>query len=356
MKKVTTLIFSIGVGITFAQPVINSSNFLQAGMEIISDYQSTNLPAGASVGGNGYQTWDFTQVSAENSDTFRTTNPAWTNYYNCYPNANVAAYQPNYTSHADYYLSDSSGFYFLGSGDNTPFNISPCIPYSMPLRYLKFPAQYGQSYTDSASQTYTYFANQGPAGPDSMRFRAHYKFVNAITAWGNVNTPLGSFNCIRIERKQTLIDSSWNYFPATGWNAGDVQIYRALYYEWYTNAPQINFPVAILTCNDSTNMPINFSWLKYQTTVSSITESPAETSVSVFPNPANSIISIANPELKNLRITIQSMESKLVYSGEFSANDFFIPINNVANGIYTCSVIDNSSGNQIQISKLIIQH
>src|SRR5210317_872733 len=92
MKKFTLLLICLFTFNLYAQISITSGDIIGPGkvLEIATNYYP---PVGIDPGpGGANQTWDFSTLSVDDTETILTLNPSWTPYGMFFPGTNLAMY------------------------------------------------------------------------------------------------------------------------------------------------------------------------------------------------------------------------------------------------------------------------
>jgi len=148
----------------------------------------------------GPQTWTFTldQFPGGYSNESTVVDPATTPYADTFPESDHAWLydeESDTVSLIQYYNLTESALYYLGMiivSDSGTFG-TVADPYE---QVISFPAQMGASWTNNYSESYDFF---GILITDST------SSVSTIDAWGTINIPAGSFECLRIREEETNI-------------------------------------------------------------------------------------------------------------------------------------------------------
>jgi hypothetical protein len=213
MKVFFTSASLLLAGALFAQQppvVLTNAIFPAAGDVYVYDQDSDGQPA--YVGLPGVQSyWDFTGFTADgqavDSILDAAANPAG---LLAFPSADIQLPLFGLQMMTDVTASEVN---LLGTSINL-FGNDFTLPLNNPLTVQKAPFAYGNSFVESTSaaialdlaqfpQLDTFLNNQNPIpGTQIDSVRAGFEF-NAdveVDAWGEVNIPSGSYNCIRLHR------------------------------------------------------------------------------------------------------------------------------------------------------------
>jgi hypothetical protein len=193
-----------------------STDFPTAGKTFYMNIDSTNL-TGYSIGiaGEG-NVWNFTGLGVDDVDTLDFLNPAGQPGSAAFPEANIDIRDHNQTF--DLFGIVSTNKVELTGLYGTMSNITLSVPSTNRSLFLTFPSEFGTQFLDDGSfQKDTTITYSGFPVTASLQEDIHTE--SEIDANGIVNTPIGSFKCIRehnlkILHTQVLVAGS-PYFDQT---------------------------------------------------------------------------------------------------------------------------------------------
>ena len=302
MKKTFLPIYFICAGIVIsnlpaeagAQITVTQSDVAGAGnvMQQAHDTEKDTMPGSINPGPSGAnQTWIFSTLLSSTVDTLTFTNPASLPNGSNFPSANLAIV--NSTDGSEIYLENISSGLFVDGAYSDPFGLGAMTLTFNPREQLaKFTTSYTTAFQDTSMAQgdfpFTLFR-----GVDSARFK-HIVYKDVLTdGWGNITTPLGTYNSLRNRGKVITIDSAWlhninppGWFPAPP--PYDASFDTAWHFSWWANG--IGFPLLEFdsTAGDTIR---NISWIK-TLPYASISETASLSGVSVYPNPSTGKFSI----------------------------------------------------------------
>ncbi len=95
-------------------------------------------------------------------------------------------------------------------------------PYQTPSDIFRFVTQYGTNFTGNAALTKVVPGSDvGQPTVDSVRLTLTTTYTDTIDGWGKITTPIGSYKCLRKQRKEfihTVIDIKDALFTFNQWN------------------------------------------------------------------------------------------------------------------------------------------
>ncbi len=217
MKKLILSAFSLLLSLAItAQITVTQADYGMAGDSIVVGYDDLP-PAGLSVGGTGMQTWDFTSLSLSNINTLKFEDPANTESGSFFPNADLAIERLTDTI---FFQSNATEFTIDGiTGDGFGLGFPVRADFEPNSTQIKFPANMNDSYADTAIFDTLVDCNAVGFGAfcDSARLKRKLIGTSDIDAYGNIQTPGGSFNVLRQYFREFNQDSVWLKAPFVGW-------------------------------------------------------------------------------------------------------------------------------------------
>ena len=195
-----------------AQITIDSTDYATFGDTIFMANDTIPIDTGISVGGTGFQIWDFTNLLLNEFDTIIFIHPDSTLFGSGFPSSNLATEDTiisNYqTSSATQLTND--GF----AGDPFGFGVTASAVFDPPQKILDFPSTFNDSFTDTIKYTAVIpvtLPPPAPAGLDSIK-DIHESYISSdISAFGTVMLPGDTFNTIRQFYTEETIDSVFIY-------------------------------------------------------------------------------------------------------------------------------------------------
>ena len=278
------------------------------------------------------QTWDFSNISPTFTSSPNAVTPASTPYAGTFPEATIALAQSGENNSYIYSKVSTSEMLNVGIANTLDGGGELIIHYTDPVKLLKYPFSFSESYTDSYYTSYS-----------MMEGMTTHEWGNATVtadAWGSVTTPAGTYNTLRIKRERTYTDSIWMagiFISANTYTQTD--------YEWYT-ATSHTPVISISVTGDGTTITYRTDY------VSGIEETPG-VQVNVFPNPVTDQLTIqSEKKIKNIRLL--SARGQLI--NEFpESNDQYhqtIDFSNLPKGAY---FIEIGFSNGISVTRKVIR-
>ena len=313
MKKLYTTIAMLFIGniISFAQPVLNASDFSATANYGFNAYEASNV-SGLSSGGEGIdQTWDFSGITGMTSaGTLSIVPVASTPYTSIFPTANFTAKEigsgdPTYI----YYKVSSTEIETVGESDGG--TLDPETDHSI---FFKFPYTYGLIFDD----TYQYQSGTSPGS-----------YTATYDAYGTLITPYATYGNV-IRQKKIEVEGATTYTS----------------YLWLTANPFT--PIMSMSfVNDGTTT--SNSIRIYADPSLKVNGNNKENLAAVYPNPATSIVNLDfSTTLTIDKVIVVDVTGRVVLQQEGSATQ--INVEKLAAGLY---VIEAYSGAEKFTSKFV---
>lgn len=355
MKKLLlSFSFIIAVVALNAQITITSADIAAVGKVLIvgHDTVKVNMPGAINPGPSGAnQTWNFSTLVANTVDTLTFTNPNWLPFDTAFPNSNLAMI--NSTDSSQTFIENiSSGLFvdgaYINPGNGVGFKV---IHFNPSQQGNVFPDTYNSSFanTSEVDLTFPYTSPKIP-GMDSARIKQITDQSVKTDGWGNIITPLGTFNSLRHRARVIQTDTVWIHdIPLFGgWIVAQATLDTSWHFSWMAN----NVGYTLLQFDSLKADTIRkIEWLKVLPVVGSVNEVSSISELNIFPNPAMSQI---NFEIKNAEIAaieIFDLSGKRISNMPANKNNLITyNAEALANGTYFYRSID-AEGNTLNRGK-----
>lgn len=293
-----------------AQITIDLSDMPQVGDLIVRANdtltQLTPGPAGAN------QVWDMTVATAHYNDSTRAVSPASTSYGSTFPTANLAMTNDNVTYL--FFKLDNNGMNSVGlAGDLLGTGSPISVNFSPEVIVHQFPRSYGSNFSNPNAFDVT---TDGSAfGVSQVRLKRTAMAWDSTDAWGQITTPEGTYDVLRVKRVEYIMDSVFAMLLPPP--IGQFQLFDVLYdttynYAWY--AKGMKLAVAELNL-DMMQEPTSFTW--YVPSTSGITQTLDAKLFQIYPNPVNEEIFVQLNDAQaagNYTFTVLNIEGKEVFT------------------------------------------
>lgn len=331
-----------------AQITINSSNFASPGEIIVNAFDSITVPATTVVPGPGgaNQTWNFTALHAHVIDSIHAVLPGSTTDGAMYPSATMALTRAG--GQEAYFANTGSGVYTYGGSSpvGDPGNHMMLTTETPASLYMQWPSTYGTTYADNYA-TSGRAAYSGITGYDSVKISYHTTCTVIMDAWGTIQTPTGTFPCLRQKRHDCERDSVWiHHMSPAVWAPFSPTIDTVDTYTWWTNGTLGKYPIALQKYVYSSRRYGPVQWL-YSIGTVGIEEHSDESAFVVFPNPASDYIDIMLQAGASFpAVTLMDMSGRKILSKEFQGMSLIrLETDTLQNGMYFL-VLNGTDGKQ----------
>lgn len=200
---------------------IDGSATISAGTTI---YQAvdTLLQDSVMMGEGEDMEWDFTWMVEHETDTMEFSNPVMAPNSGDFPNADMVLFDDAAIFIEETATSyDAIGMVMDMSEDGSGDYVS--VPFTNPMSYLMFPADYGDILTDDyqAEQIMPFDTSFSQGGftvtVDSLKFITGGDISFNYNGWGELTSDLGTFEVLRTLRTEEKYDSVFMHTDLLGW-------------------------------------------------------------------------------------------------------------------------------------------
>lgn len=341
MKRILTLLISLCTLWSMeAQITINSTDIIPLGVKAIQTVDT--LPdASVTEGGTGMQTWDYTILKDQQESDFEFILPSATPFADEFPNADLAA------------QSDSLGYLYFSFNDQAfkiigtraHFEIDSATSFDISVRInpgqslLRFPTTFGNSYDETTLQSIVVPGALIGFPFDSVRLETTTKRSVSIDAYGDLSTPVGSYEVIRSSELNQAWDSTYILFAGIWQLVDGSAIPDTSYnYNFWTNTNGLGFPVVQVEYEPEFDA-YSVTWLKSILTADKeVLKGPA---LELYPNPTTDFLNIRFENSLNGSVEIFDMNGKLVISQSLDNNETQVNVSALANGTHLLVVKDD---------------
>lgn len=362
MKKSLLLFSVLTAGLTsFSQITVTDADLPNPDdtvmVSISNQYTTIDF---STTGAN--QTWDYSSLVANSQkiDTFYSVTSASALYQLSFNNAFTA---PEYAS--DYYRPMAAGalpaipggavtitnpVYFTKNSSTKSENVgigleingveTPVQADTIDMIY-QYPMNYNDAWT---SRSYMYI-DMNPA--INAMFKRNQLRESQVDGWGQITTPFGTFDAIRVKSTITYTDSI--YFDlGFGGSWSELTTPQDIEYTWWTNNNKI--PVLLIVEQNGTATKIEYRDKKIDF-VGVENNTDVKETFKVYPNPANSEVSIVLNDTELSTIEIVDVTGKIIYTNKIN-NTTQINVSDWEKGVYIVRLISN---NKVTTQSLIVE-
>jgi len=327
MKRHLLLGSLLLAGFSFGQITVTENNLVQPS-DIVDEafdqsFTITHTPAGIDL------TWNYAALVEDSSGVLNIGAASWANGSAEFPDANLSG--DDNSGQGSIFLRKSAsaldilGFYGdpLGTGSNEAFAFDPQD------RITPLPLTYNT--TDQNNYTFDITIAPGPSGTDSARVKQVVEQEFLADAWGEVTTPLGTFDAVRLLKTQISTDSTWVYA------FGNQQLVdngkdTTYTYSFFTNDANVRYPLIEYDYDPITQQIVSdIAWLKAEPTTS--IEEVDLSAFEMYPNPASNEVTLSSGDIK-ADYLILDITGKKIMSGNTNAKEKTIDISELNKGVY----------------------
>jgi len=353
MKKELLLAFAIG---TLSAPTTMAQiSYVFSDLPVIGDqitrYRDTISAYGQGPAGPN-QHWMFPAPVQHETITTSVVAPANTPHSAQFGGSNMAMTNNNtayiyFQNNTNAMVATGAAGDLLGNGGNMTAVFNPT------LTVHNFPRTYGSTGED----TY-YFevitTDHGIALVHSVRLRHYGHVYDTTDGYGQITTPVGTYECLRVKSTDFTIDSVWTkLFSFSPWalNNDFTGPGVSTSYSWIAKETKLN--VAELSIN-SQGEPRNFTWSSIPPLTTGIADT-GKNGVRIYPQPASGLFTVQLSEGSDFRTAeLLSLDGRTVRSSAILNRDRFeMETQGLAPGMYLLRLLP-ADGNGMLTRKVVI--
>ena len=254
--------------------------------EQITRYRDTIAQYGPGSAGPNQQ-WSFPAPVIRETFTTSIVSPSSTPNAATFTNSNLAMTNDNLSYL--YFSANTNSMVTTGTAGDLLLNGSIIVvPFNPVLTIHNFP----RNYDDASDDTYYFEAIANnlvipgvPLTVNAARIRHYGHVYDSTDGYGQITTPVGTYDCLRVKSTDHTVDSVWiKLFSFSQWalQANLTGPDTSVSYSWL--AKETKLAVAELTF-DTLNNPKNFTWTSIPPLTTNISSASID-EMSVFPQPA----------------------------------------------------------------------
>lgn len=340
-----------------AQITITSADIANPGRVIYMANDTTPLISVGAAGVN--QTWNFlTTLHDQITDTLTYTPLVDAPNSVDFPSANLVI-PVNRQGDIFYTVNDATALSMLASTENKvlyPGGLKETIvKTNTPAeKLLEFPSTYNTSFTQSIRRFTQYYFGSVPSistSPgtavracgysDSIRQKTYYDKIMLADAWGSITTLAGTHNAIRFKETKIVHDTMDAHDALlNAWFLYKIKTDSIVTYSWYANGMGAPLVTAVM---DSAGAVKNVTWMIAPLGTTGVNEISSSSNLSVFPNPAQDVITFDMHGSKANYITIYDITGRVINTYSVSSDRETINVSAYSKGMYTYSLLDKKN-------------
>jgi hypothetical protein len=292
------------------------------------------LPSVSQGPSGAMQFWDLSEAIEHFQQVQSIVDPATTPYAADYPGASLASTTDNESF--VYYQNTGTELTVLGGagdplGSGTIFN-APFIP---TLTAHEFP----RTWTSAFSDTYglEVVADGGDFGVYQVRFKQVGSVSDTTDGYGQVATPVGTYDGLRAFNRTITTDSIWiKLFSFTPWQLVLDGTDTTANFTWY--AKETKLLVADLAL-DSLGNPARFIWSNIEPQSTGLNVPTPSPVAQLYPQPASDEVRLQGTAFTG-NFTLTDQTGKVVRQGTWRGGDQRVPLTGLPEGMYQLQVDD----------------
>jgi len=288
MKHISSFFLFLPIAIS-AQISIDVTDMSQIGDVITRKADTLTVLTGPGNSGAN-QTWNFTQLSTYVIDEVtQVMNPSEAPNGSNFPSANLAMTNDNINYL--YFDQNANQMVTLGFAGDLLGNGTPIVaPFTSGLLVHNFPRTFGSNFSDNYIIDITLDGSAISPLVSQIRFKRSALILDSTDAWGQLTTPVATYNSLRAKRIEHAVDSIWikAVFPPT-WTLFQVNLDTTISYQWFAN--QGKLAIAELTY-DTLGVPKKYTWF-HSAPIGNLTEMNTVNEFNLYPNPVSDELTLS---------------------------------------------------------------
>ncbi|MCF8244445.1 MAG: T9SS type A sorting domain-containing protein [Saprospiraceae bacterium] len=294
MKKLLQILMVLAIlpTLSHAQITIQASEVNPLGVFAIQS-RDTSVEAAISPGGTGMQTWDFSMLDNNSSDSLEFYNASETAYSSLFPGANLAA---TLDSIAVIYFEKNDNhlitFGTYGTFTLDPYTVTTALKYNPPQTIIKFPLEMNQSFAETVHSKVQVLGSEVNFPFDSVRAVTTTQRSVLVDAYGQLTSPIGTFDVLRSTETEISVDTIEYLNNGIWFPLQNTPPKTITFYNWWTNQFDLGFPV--VQYKISPGIDTSMIWLNEF--VSSTHDSKSYLNVNLSPNPTSNFLNVELPD------------------------------------------------------------
>jgi hypothetical protein len=298
--------------------------------DVVERYVDT-IPTFGPGGNGGGQSWDFSTAVPRVTQITTVSNPAATPYASSFVSSNLAMTNDGvnflyFNSTAATLIATGAAGDFLNDGQQL------VIPFNPTLTIHQFPRNYGDQFSDTYA--FEVVANGAAFNVHSVRLRHRGSVRDTTDAYGQITTPVGTYDALRVKSTDFTTDSIWiRLFAFAPWSLVESLADTTVSYSWL--AKQTKLAVAEMTL-DSLGSAARFTYTSILPSITTGIAGRSGIAPSIHPVPTADGFTITLPSSGQFRLAeVVGMDGRTVTTHAIGTGDRLrIPTMGWAPGAY----------------------
>jgi hypothetical protein len=219
-----------------------------------------------------------------------------------------------------------------------------------------------RNYADNSDDTYYFEAIANnipivilgvPTTVHSARLRHYGHVYDTTDGYGQITTPVGTYDCLRVKSTELSVDSVWTkLFSFSQWTlqAAFTGPSQSTSYSWL--AKETKLAVAELTF-DTLGNPKNFTWSSVPPLATGMEEASSK-DIRIYPQPANGIITIETASESFAAVELLTIEGRVVRTINVRGrNRTEMDLIGLSPGMYLLRLLP-SDGHAVETRKVVV--
>jgi hypothetical protein len=284
--------------------------------DVVERYVDT-IPTFGPGGSGPAQVWDFSAAVPDETLITTVSTPATTPYANSFTGSNLAMTNDgvNYV----YFNSTPASLIATGAaGDFLDDGQSLVVPFNPSLIAHQFPRNYGDQFSDNYA--FEVVADGAAFSVHSVRLRHRGSVRDTTDAYGQITTPVGTYDVLRVKSTDFTTDSIWiRLFAFAPWTFVQATQDTLVSYTW--QGKEAKLAVAEMTF-DSLGAPARFTYTSILPSITTGVTGRPGVAPAIHPVPTTDGFTITLPGTELYRLAeVVGMDGRTVATHAIGTGD-----------------------------------
>lgn len=233
---------------------------------------------------------------------------------------------------------------------------SSIVGLGLEINGVKVPAQadsidvvyeFPMNYNDAWDSTSYIYLDLNPAF-DGI-FKRHQSRSSEVDGWGEIITPFGTFDVLRVKSTVVYTDSIYVDLFGTGGSWTGLATPQDVEYTWWANDNKM----PVLKIVEQGGTPNRIEYRDHEVVIDdSGVEENGTIQFGLFPNPASNMVTISMNEKSSTMVEIMDITGKIVYSDVATNNNHQLDLSSWEKGVY---LVRLTTDNKVNTQSLILE-
>jgi hypothetical protein len=187
---------------------------------------------------------------------------------------------------------------------------------------------------------------------DSIRVRTRLNYQSEVQGWGQLTTPLGTFDAIKQILVLDVTDSVDVYRADQDLWIEGIQTVNSDEASWSWWTPAHDIPVLKLFDDDNDGVVDRAEWIEADLNTTSTNDREPAGQTAVYPNPATDLITVPLEAMGSATYALHDAQGRLVQGGRLCREKSAIPVAHLERGAYVLRI---EQGGTVMQARVVLQ-